>query len=101
VLQVIGIPETAPAIKTHPLRRYIRHMDDLNLESAARPSRGFAHSSLRDGFWELTQERLSRYSHGFIKNWAGDRDRRTTLGELESVLKARAWMELMARIRRT
>ena len=54
-----------------------------------------------DGFWELDLKSGSAwYSSWFYQklDWPTE-TRRTTLGELESVLKAQAWMELMARIR--
>ena len=54
-----------------------------------------------DGFWELDLKSGSAwYSPWFYQklDWPTE-TRRTTLGELESVLKAQAWMELMARIR--
>jgi hypothetical protein len=54
-----------------------------------------------DGFWELDLKSGSAwYSPWFYQklSWPTE-TRRTTLGELESVLKAEAWMELMARIR--
>jgi hypothetical protein len=54
-----------------------------------------------DGFWELDLKSGSAwYSPWFYQklDWPTE-TRRTTLGELESVLKAPAWMELMARIR--
>ena len=54
-----------------------------------------------DGFWELDlKSGAAWYSPWFYQklNWPTE-TRRTTLGELESVLKTQAWMELMARIR--
>jgi hypothetical protein len=54
-----------------------------------------------DGFWELDlKSGAAWYSRWFYQklSWPTE-TRRTTLGELESVLKTESWMELMARIR--
>ncbi len=54
-----------------------------------------------DGFWELDlKSGAAWYSSWFYQklSWPTE-TRRTTLGELESVLKAPSWMELVARIR--
>jgi PAS domain-containing protein len=54
-----------------------------------------------DGFWELDLKSGSAWFSPWFHqklNWPKD-SRRTTLGELETVLQPAAWTELMARIR--
>ncbi len=68
--------------------------------SAAKPGLR-ALEACGDGFWELDLKSGSAwYSSWFYQklSWPTE-TRRTTLGELESVLKVESWMELMARIR--
>jgi hypothetical protein len=68
--------------------------------SAAKPGVRALEAS-GDGFWELDlKSGAAWYSSWFYQklSWPTE-TRRTTLGELESVLKAPSWMELVARIR--